>query len=64
MKNKPKNSLGDPILTELAEIKRLLMLGLLNSGATQSDIAKALGVSQGTVSKMFPKSGGGGRKIK
>lgn len=46
---------GDPILGELEHIRRLLMLGLLAQGQTQAEIASALGVTQGTVSKMFPK---------
>jgi len=62
MKKWPKDGPADPIISELAEIKRLLMLGLLKTGATQDDIAKALGVTQGTVSKMFPKRAGPERK--
>ena len=42
------------VLKELDDIKRLLMLALLRGGASQGDIAKALGVSQPTISRMFP----------
>lgn len=47
---------SDPIgvLKELEDIKRLLMLALLRDGVSQGDIAKALGVSQPTISRMFP----------
>ena len=41
-------------LEELVAIKRLLVLGLLKLGATQNEVAAAMGVTQGTVSKMFP----------
>jgi DNA-directed RNA polymerase specialized sigma subunit len=55
MKKQNGKQSTDPILAELEEIKRLLMLGLLTQGQTQAEIASALGVTQGTVSKMFPK---------
>jgi DNA-binding transcriptional ArsR family regulator len=42
------------VLKELEDIKRLLMLALLRDGVSQGDIAKALGVSQPTISRMFP----------
>lgn len=42
------------VLKELDDIKRLLMLALLRDGVSQGDIAKALGVSQPTISRMFP----------
>ena len=48
---------SDPIgvLRELEDIKRLLMLALLRDGVSQADIAKALGVSQPSISRMFPR---------
>ncbi len=49
---KEKNN--DPILNELIGIKRLLIFILIRDGVTQDEIAKALGVTQGTISKMFP----------
>lgn len=39
---------------DLAAIKRLLVLGLLRSGASQRQIANALHVNQSQVSRMFP----------
>ena len=35
-------------------MKRLMILALLRDGVPQGDIAKALGVSQPTISRMFP----------
>jgi predicted transcriptional regulator len=43
-------------LAELVAIKRLLIVALLKLGANQTDVAKALGVGQSRVSRMFPKS--------
>lgn len=43
-----------PELAELVSIKRLLVFALLKSGATQNEVAAALGVGQATVSRMFP----------
>ena len=42
------------VLKELDDIKRLLILALLRDGVSQGDISKALGVSQPTISRMFP----------
>lgn len=44
----------DPVVKELADIKRLMVFALLRDGASQSDVAAALGVSQPSVSRMFP----------
>jgi DNA-directed RNA polymerase specialized sigma subunit len=41
------------LVSELKEIKKLLVLLLLKGGATQTEIAKALNATQGTVSKQF-----------
>ena len=43
----------DPVANELTDIKRLMVFALLRDGASQSDIAAALGVSQSSVSRMF-----------
>ena len=51
---KPKATLTDPVLAELVAIKRLMMFVLLRSGATQRDVASAVGVDQSQVSRMFP----------
>jgi predicted transcriptional regulator len=56
MKNGNKDQVDDPLnamATQLREIKGLLVLLLVKGGATQTEIAKALGTTQGTVSKQF-----------
>lgn len=45
---------NDAILSELAAIKRLLILLLIKAGTLQSEIAIALNVDRSTISKMFP----------
>lgn len=45
----------DRNLAELVAIKKLLVLGLLRSGASQGEIATALGVNQSQVSRLFPR---------
>jgi predicted XRE-type DNA-binding protein len=42
------------IYREIEHIKRLLILGLMRSGASQAEIANALGVNQSSISRMFP----------
>lgn len=49
-----KNRIQDPVIKELDGIKRLLILMLLKSGASQKEIASALQVDQGNFSRMFP----------
>jgi predicted XRE-type DNA-binding protein len=44
----------NPLLSELISIRRLMIFSLLKSGASQGQIAKALGVHQSQVSRMFP----------
>lgn len=41
------------IVTELIGIKRLLVFQLLKSGASQKQVAMALGVDQSQISRMF-----------
>ena len=41
------------VVKGLAAIKTLLVLLLMKSGASQAEIAKALDITQGTVSKQF-----------
>ena len=43
------------VLDELVAIKRLLILALLRDGLSQAEVAAAIGVTQSTISKMFPK---------
>jgi DNA-directed RNA polymerase specialized sigma subunit len=54
MSKKNDNLNSDDMLNEIRDIKRLLIFGLLRSGVKQEDIGNALGVSQSTISKMFP----------
>lgn len=42
------------ILHELEMLRKLKVMELLSSGFSQSQIAKALGVSQSTISRMLP----------
>lgn len=44
----------DPVVLELTDIKRLLVLGLMVSGVQQTQIATALRVDAGTVSRFVP----------
>ena len=52
---KNANKSADPVQEEVQDIKRLLVLQLMRDGASQGEIAAALGVSQPSVSRMFPK---------
>ncbi len=51
---KSKGTPTDPVLAELVAIKRLTVLALLRSGATQKEVAASLGIDQSAVSRMFP----------
>jgi transcriptional regulator len=53
MKRKTK-TIQDPTLRELDQIKRLLILMLMKAGASQREIAKALGIDRGNFSRMYP----------
>lgn len=44
----------DPLLSELVIIRKLLVYALLRSGASQKQIGAAIGVSQASISRMFP----------
>ena len=52
-KRKPQ-VVEDPVQRELDAIKRLLILQLLKSGTPHSEIAKALNIDQGTLSRIMP----------
>lgn len=52
------------LLTVAKDIKRLLIILLIKNGATQAEVAKALGVTQGTVSKLFSVTGSGATRKK
>jgi hypothetical protein len=43
--NQDPNAKDNPVLAELASIKRLLILALTRSGASQEEVAGALGVN-------------------
>jgi predicted transcriptional regulator len=45
----------DAIASELRDIKRLLILQLLERGSTQARIASILEISPATMSRMMPK---------
>ena len=48
------SSPSDEHLKELVTIRKLLMLGLLQSGMTQGQLGAALGVHRTMIGKMFP----------
>lgn len=50
----------DALIAAVEDIKRLLVLALLNGGASQSDIAAALNINQSSISRLF--QGGIARK--
>lgn len=52
---KKKQEEVDPVVKELMDIKRLLIVALLKDGMQQGTIAATLGVSDATISLMFPK---------
>jgi predicted XRE-type DNA-binding protein len=52
---KDAESLTDQSLKELIAIRKLLVLALLNSGLTQTQVAGALDLDRSMISRMFPK---------
>ena len=48
------STIPDPILTELKQIRRLLILQLVNSGVEAQHIAKVLGISKSRLSRIVP----------
>jgi DNA-directed RNA polymerase specialized sigma subunit len=53
MSKAPEDANWKAVQKELDSIKRLIVLLLLKTGATQKEIGSALGIDQGTVSRMF-----------
>lgn len=53
-KGKPRRPRGEPLVGELNDIKRLLVLQLLASGVQATAIADALDVDKSVVSRMVP----------
>lgn len=49
------NSVNGELLEEMRSIKMLLILNALAIGCQQKHVAMALGVSDATLSRMFPK---------
>ncbi len=45
----------DALLSEMRDVKRLLILQLLENGTPQSRIASMLDISPATMSRMLPK---------
>ncbi len=52
------NDLMDRVLQELEMLRKLKLLELFEKGYSQSQLARVLGVSQPTLSRMFPKGAG------
>jgi DNA-binding transcriptional regulator LsrR (DeoR family) len=50
------------IATELTLIRKLLVFGLLRDGASQDEVAGALGLHRSSIGRMFPKAVAKGRK--
>ena len=46
---------GNEVLEELRAVKMMLILNVLVQGCQQKHVAAALGVSEATLSRMFPK---------
>lgn len=57
------NDQAEQILKELEMLRRLKILELSDKGYSQGQLAQVLGVSQPTISRMFPK-GAGNKKDK
>jgi predicted transcriptional regulator len=53
--NKTEEYLGE-IAETLTQIRRLMVFSLIRNGATQDQVAVALGVSQKTISRMMAKA--------
>jgi DNA-binding NarL/FixJ family response regulator len=45
---------ADLLLNELVMIRKLLVYALLRTGASQKQIGAAIGISQSSISRMFP----------
>lgn len=57
------NEQAEQILRELEMLKKLKLIELFDRGYSQSELAQVLGISQPTMSRMFPK-GSGKKKAK
>lgn len=55
----------EELLKSVNEMKRLMIFALMRGGATQNEIAKAMGIGQASVSRLFSdKKAGETRKRK
>lgn len=61
MTNKEKFS-AQSVAEELAMIRKLLAFALMRTGVSQAELGAALGMSQSSVSRMFPGGGGTARR--
>lgn len=52
------NDQAERILKELEMLRKLKILELSDKGYSQAQLARVLGVSQPTISRMFPKVAG------
>jgi predicted transcriptional regulator len=55
--SKTEEHLGE-IAETLSQIRRLMVYSLIRNGASQDQVAVAIGVSQKTISRMMAKKGG------
>jgi len=62
MRNQQINDVNQLILLELNTLKRLAIYALTRWGATQGEIGRALGIDQGSVSRMMGAANGKKRK--
>ncbi len=58
-RRKPRKQDRDPVVAELSDIKRLLMLQLITSGVQAVEIGATLGLTKSNMSRLIPA-----RKIK
>lgn len=54
----------DKISLELVSIRRLMLFALMRGGASQSELAETLGVSQSSISRMIPSQKKESKKAK
>jgi len=52
---KAKTETVDPVVSELAAIKQLLIVSLIRDGVKQRHIAGAIGVHESVISRSLPK---------
>ena len=50
----PRKDPADPVVTELAVIKKLLILQLVTAGVQAKDVSKVLGLNKSDMSRLVP----------